>query len=425
MESLTGEQKALLLNEVSRISSGELLNANKDLASFLASGASDIDLSGCSLLRPEVCKDMFTSVGSMQLISMNISDCHPYMSGLMLSEVWDHVPRLEKLEFRATSLLLNFNRAIKDLAVKCERITHIDLSLSVNLSDDAVSTLLASCRELRVLKVANCPRITDDAFRVQPISSSLAELEMWGNRAITDVALQRIGCNEDIRLRRLLLTGTSTTSRGLQSLNLDEVRTLELGECELFVEDIRFILLSARNLERLDLSWCDNVEDEMLGRIAGHAQCLTHLDMRKCSEITDVSMEQLCSTRSQLVHLGLARCDSLGDSSVRSICNHCKTLQSLDLSWLNEVTAAGIEEVVCKLSCLTSLKLEGCKPLCDSHLEMASRNLKVLREFHMGWCNSPTDDMIDELVTKLPSVIVWDYYGREHVGDLAKKRTKP
>ena len=189
MESLTGEQKALLLNEVSRISSGELLNANKDLASFLASGASDIDLSGCSLLRPEVCKDMFTSVGSMQLISMNISDCHPYMSGLMLSEVWDHVPRLEKLEFRATSLLFNFNRAIKDLALKCERITHIDMSLSVNLSDDAVSTLLASCRELRVLKVANCPRLTDEAFRLQPISSSLAELEMWGNRAITGQGL--------------------------------------------------------------------------------------------------------------------------------------------------------------------------------------------------------------------------------------------
>ena len=101
-------------------------------------------------------------------------------------------------------------------------------------------------------------------------------------------------------MRRLLLTGTSTTSRGLQSLNLDELRTLELGECELFVEDIRFILFSAQNLERLDLSWCDNVEDEMLGRIAGHAHSLTHLDLRKCSEITDVSMEVCQSSRKDI-----------------------------------------------------------------------------------------------------------------------------
>eukprot|EP00960_Hanusia_phi_P054007 762521-Hanusia_phi.AAC.7 len=271
MDSLTCEQKALLLNEVSRISSGELLNTNQDLAIFLASGSLEIDLSGCSLLRPEVCKKMFTSIKSMPLTSLNISDCHPYMSGLMLSEVWGHVPRLERLEFRATSLLFNFNKAIMDLASKCANMCHIDLSLSINLSDDAVSALLAACKELTVLKVANCPRITDDAFKIQPSSSSLVELELWGNRAITDTALHRIGCNDKIHLRRLLLTGTNTTSKGLQCLNLDELQTLEMGECELFLDDIQFVLTSARNLERLDLSWCENIEDDMLSTIANNA----------------------------------------------------------------------------------------------------------------------------------------------------------
>ena len=95
----------------------------------------------------------------------------------------------------------------------------------------------------------------------------------------------------------LNLSGISedTTSDGLADivLNCNHLTSLNLGFCYEQVTDavIRFLSENCKDIEKLDLTWCDKLTDEGMANIGKHCKKLKHLIIIACHQITRAGID--------------------------------------------------------------------------------------------------------------------------------------
>ncbi|KAH8556919.1 hypothetical protein BGW37DRAFT_416514, partial [Umbelopsis sp. PMI_123] len=175
------------------------------------------------------------------------------------------------------------------------KLTHLNLSNCVKLTDLLASSVTKHCPLLTHLELACCSLITDDGltYMVSRLPG-LINLDLEDIFQITDVSVREIATHQK-NLRRLCLSGcVQVTDSAIINLVLE-------GEC-------------AHSLEQLELANCSLITDRALTTIA------THLAAKDISSMQSPILDStsVFSSKKRQLSVEVLDCNNITESGVRS-----------------------------------------------------------------------------------------------------------
>ncbi|XP_020236859.1 F-box/LRR-repeat protein 3 [Cajanus cajan] len=178
---------------------------------------------------------------------------------------------------------------------KCPYLEELDLT--DNEIDDEGLMSISSCSSLSSLKIGICLNITDRGLAyVGMRCSKLRELDLYRSTGVTDLGISAIaqGCS-DLQIINTSYC-TSITDRALISLSkCSNLTTLEIRGCLLATSiGLAAIAMNCRQLSRLDIKKCYNIDDSGMIPLAHFSQNLRQINL-SYSSVTDVGLLSLAS----------------------------------------------------------------------------------------------------------------------------------
>lgn len=119
-------------------------------------------------------------------------------------------------------------------------------------------------------------------------------------------------------------------------------------------------LSKLKQLKRLSVAQCHQIQDSDLTVIAKGCVSLTDLSLKNCSKIGEKGFLDLAKNLSRLVNLDLSRC-ALSDNAAVEISSRCRNLARLDISSCNQLTEKGILGIVKHCHGLQELDISRCR----------------------------------------------------------------
>lgn len=218
----------------------------------------DLDLTGCINVTRA-----YSHVGSTQLESLDLSDCHGVDdSGLVLT--LSQMPQLTFLYLR-----------------RCLRIT-----------DASLISVASYCSCLRQLSISDCSRVTDFGVRelAARLGPSLRYFSVGKCDRVSDAGLLVVA-RHCYKLRYLNARGcealsdsaTTALARGCPRL-----RALDLGKCDIGDVTLEALSTGCPNLKKLSLCGCERITDAGLQALAYYVRGLRQLNIGECPQVTKV-----------------------------------------------------------------------------------------------------------------------------------------
>lgn len=190
---------------------------------------------------------------------------------------------------------------------KCHYLEELDLT--DNEIDDEGLESIARCSRLSSLKLGICLNITDRGIAsVAMCCSKLKELDLYRSTGVTDLGISAIasGCPELEMINAAYCT--SITDRALFCLSkCPNLQTLEIRGCLLVTSiGLASIAMNCRQLNRLDIKKCYNIDDSGMIPLSHFSQNLRQINL-SYSSVTDVGLLSLagipCLQNFTLLHL--------------------------------------------------------------------------------------------------------------------------
>ena len=168
-------------------------------------------------------------------------------------------------------------------------------------------------------------------------------------------------------------------------------------------------------LQVLDVSWCDEMEEDAIMVAVRHCPDLRRLSTR-CVPVSDRLAVSLATHCSQLRSVSVARSDGVTDTGIRALCDGCPKLTRASFAWCLGVTDAGLECLMHRLPHLRWLDMEGCKAISPDIVRILDESpyRDRLRFLGLGWCNAAGKELVAELQQRCILLSVRDYFQEEH-----------
>ncbi|KAJ1257041.1 hypothetical protein BS78_K228700 [Paspalum vaginatum] len=261
-------------------------------------------------------------------------------------------------------LVLQKQESLSSLSLQCHNLIDVDLSDCESLTN-AICEVFSDgggCPMLRSLILDNCESLS----MVELNSSSLASLSLAGCRSMTHL---RLSCPN---LQNVNLDGCDHLQKaafcpvGLESLNL--------GICPKLI----VLCIEAPNMSILELKGCG-----VLSEASINCPRLTSLDASFCRQLGDDSLSRMAEACPLIEHLILSSCLSIDIDGLSSLhCLHKLTLLDLSYTFL-----INLKPVFDSCTQLKVLKLSACKYLSDSSLDALYREgaLPLLVELDLSY----------------------------------------
>eukprot|EP00698_Gefionella_okellyi_P009721 TRINITY_DN2491_c0_g5_i1.p1 TRINITY_DN2491_c0_g5~~TRINITY_DN2491_c0_g5_i1.p1 ORF type:complete len:712 (+),score=116.18 TRINITY_DN2491_c0_g5_i1:174-2309(+) len=263
-------------------------------------------------------------------------------------------------------------------------LTFVDVS-HTNVSDAGVQDLLSMCPNLSTLRLEACPEISDRALLLVSQCTQLLGLHLQASSQVSDVGLSAV--LQSCTLLHDLTVPDSCTSDSLQVMQE-----------------------YSRNLRSLDVSWCEQIDDECVSALAARCCKLTRLSCRKCTigtEAVGAITRHLTALRS----LVLTRCETIADSALRGIGDTLTALTHLNVSWVWNLTNDTFVHITQRCP-LIRLNVSGCKRLTDVCLRGLASTRPMLRSLNASWCDGISDDALRDVCRHCVGVLrAVNYYG--------------
>ena len=220
---------------------------------------------------------------------------------------------------------------------------------------------LAPDRKLRMLRLAHCPLLTDEAFTS---ASRWQPEEEAGSRALTP--------------------------------------------------PLRY---NAENLRILDLAHC-NITDESLDGIIAHAPKIQNLNITECRQLTDVALDCICRLGESLDVLSMSRVTNVTDAAVVRLARSCTKLRGVDFgcecllegSYMgrrtncipdcDKLTDLSVFELA-SLGGLRRLSLAGLHNITDIGIFAIAQQAVELERFHLAYCTQISLEAVHTLLKDL------------------------
>ncbi|KAG8378168.1 hypothetical protein BUALT_Bualt08G0109900 [Buddleja alternifolia] len=249
--------------------------------------------------------------------------CKKNMNNLVLSLV-PKFTKLQVLILRQDMSQLQ-DDGIEKIALYCRDLQELDLSKSFTLTDRSLYALARGCPNIVKLNISGCQAFSDTALGyLMGFCRKLKFLNLCGCvKTATDRALKAIGYN----------------CRQLQSLNL--------GWCDrVSDEGVKSLAYGCPDLRALDLCGCVLITDESVVALANNCLHLRSLGLYYCQNITDRAMYSLAQSRVKskhevwasvkknryeeegLTNLNISQCTALTPPAVQALCDSFPALHT-------------------------------------------------------------------------------------------------
>ncbi|KAH6943910.1 hypothetical protein HPB50_000624 [Hyalomma asiaticum] len=221
----------------------------------------------------------FTSLAHLRKLRYaSFSDC-------VLEEPETMVQHFSARPWPAIQLLNISSCGINDAVAKCisegmPTLVFLDVSQTSLLTDDAVRAIWTHLRLLRVLRMADCSNITDEALH-RP--GSLEECEPTSMACLAGLKeLNLGGCH--------LVSDAGVSA----AVFFPELTSLDIGRCTLLTPaSLKHIALHCPSLSKLVLRFCVQLDDGALTPVLRYLHRLRHLNIAGCRNVTDATIRNI------------------------------------------------------------------------------------------------------------------------------------
>ncbi|XP_055078559.1 dynein regulatory complex subunit 6 [Periophthalmus magnuspinnatus] len=311
--------------------------------------------------------------------------------------------------------------AFRYISAGCPALKQIVINDMPTLSDSCVMALLSRCHCLSVISLLDAPNLSDLAFKAIAEVAKLRSLYIEGNNQLTDVSWKAL-CTSSLGLRKLhaaectRLNNTSVKYMG----TLKHLQYLDISMCNVGNIGIKHLTdsLSAPKLRELNISYCSQITDTAVRRIALRLNRLYHLNLSYCGGLSDKSLEFLsdssicsldisgCSVQDQglasleRVHLRkivLAECIFVTDVGIENLCRNVKYLEDVDISYCAALTDRAIRTLSFYCRGLITLKMAACVKMTDMGIHYLTTGTPYLRQLDVSGCIHLTDRTVRHL----------------------------
>ncbi|XP_040521685.1 dynein regulatory complex subunit 6 isoform X2 [Gallus gallus] len=211
--------------------------------------------------------------------------------------------------------------------------------------------------------------------------------------------------------------------RNLQDLNLSECQGLN-------DESMRLIAEGCRSLLYLNLSYT-NITNGTLQLLSRNFPNLQYLSLAHCRKFTDKGLQYLGTGTGchKLIYLDLSGCIQISVDGFRNIANGCSGIQDLLINEMPTLTDRCIQALVQKCRQITSVvfldsphlsdttfkaltecklvkvRIEGNNQITDLSFKMMSKCCQYIRHIHFAGCPKITDVGL-KMISKLKNILV-------------------
>ncbi|PVF95519.1 RNI-like protein [Serendipita vermifera] len=254
----------------------------------------EIDLNGCTQIDEGAVRDIWTHCNHLR--ELRLAQC---------SNIGDFAfpasPRLAKPAStgagpsNTTPIVLPLLPPLL-LSRPLSHLRQLDL-MSVHITDEAVSGIVANAPRLRNLVLAKCSTLTDAAVRsISELGRHLQFLHLGHAAAITDSSIRHLA-KSCVRLRYVdLACCISLTDDSVRALAaLPKLRRIGLVRVPNLTDDaVRYLTARGNTLERVHLSYCERITVRAIYVLLKRLTRLTHLSLTGVPAFRRSELQQFC-----------------------------------------------------------------------------------------------------------------------------------
>ncbi|XP_056429458.1 dynein regulatory complex subunit 6 isoform X1 [Hyla sarda] len=323
------------------------------------------------------------------------------------------------------------DNCITTLLEKCQNILSISLLGSPHLSDAAFK-ILAQGRKLEKIRIEGNSLITDGSIKAIGRSSPyLNHIYIANCQKITDISLKAIASLKNITVLNVadcIRISDPGVRQVVEGPSGNKIRELNLTNC-LRVSDLSLLRIAQKchNLNFLSLRFCENVTDsgiELLGNMAslisidisgtsitdqglaalGAQSKIRELSVSECQGITDIGIQKFCHQSKDLEALDISHCLQVSNNTVKTIAFCCKMLTSINISGCPKITDISIQYLSGGCRYLHIIDISGDIHLSDKALKYLQKGCRQLRTLRMRYCKSITKAAVLKIESKYQNV---------------------
>jgi F-box and leucine-rich repeat protein GRR1 len=234
------------------------------------------------------------------------------------------------------------DESIIALTQNCPNLLEIDV-VNCSITNDSLVSIFTHCRELRELKVNQCQYIHDFGFIKSPLTTGyydqLRILDLTNVVQITDKTVECITLAAP-KIRNLILNKcVNITDHGITSISRlgRYLHYIHLGSCRHITDEAVIHLASkCTRIRYIDLASCHKLGDDTVLALASLPK-LKRIGLVKCTRITNraiLALTRNARTSVSLERIHLSYCDQLTVQAISVLVMHCKRLTHLSLSFV-------------------------------------------------------------------------------------------
>ncbi|XP_030517496.2 F-box/LRR-repeat protein 3-like [Rhodamnia argentea] len=354
-----------------------------------------LDLSNQESLRFDGLREIGSKFGALRVLVLS-------KIGLLaddeLVSIADYFPLLEELDISYPRLSWVTDDCISVLSQKLQRLSRIDVSGNLSLSDQSLVVLSVNCLCLREIVFRLCSLITG-----RGIASLIKRRPHLVSLALTGMKMDRIFYEE--------LVDSFGYAESLSSLDFSGP----------FIWDGLLMSVAEANipLERLNLSDASGwFSFNGIRKIMLKHRGIKILDLKKVDFLADGNMSVICRDLRSLNSVNFTHCFNLTTTTLYNLMRHCPFLKQIIMEWTNLRMDDGNETDMVVNSQVRSLSIAGNVNLTDDCLMKIGGMCPNLWYLDVGVCLKITGDGISGVLKSCPEIKHLETHYLENLGNL-------
>nr|XP_033815510.1 dynein regulatory complex subunit 6 isoform X2 [Geotrypetes seraphini] len=255
---------------------------------------------------------------------------------------------------------------ILPLIEQCQQLTSISLLGSPHLSDNTFKAL-AQGKKLSRIRIEGNNWITDSSFKsFSKQCLHLSHIYVADCQKITDHGLKALASMKNILVLNVadcIRISDPGVRHFLEGSSGPKIRELNLTNC-VRISDVSLLRIAqrCRSLTYLSLRYCENVTDSGI-ELLGNMLSLISIDLSG-TNISDQGLAALGAS-GNIKELIVSECLAITDMGMKKFCQQVKELERLDVSHCLKMTNQSMKAVAFCCQKLTALAIAGCPKICS------------------------------------------------------------
>ncbi|KAJ6803530.1 putative F-box/LRR-repeat protein 3 [Iris pallida] len=293
--SLVTPSLASSLQKLGKLESIKLDGCSMTTSGLIAIGSSCIALKELSLSKCSGVTDeglSYVVAKHRDLLKLDITCCR-MITDASLASITSSCTSLISLRMESCSLISKYGFVL--IGQRCRLLEELDLT-DTELDNEGLKAI-SGCYKLSSLKIGICLNINEEGLvHVGNGCREIHELDLYRSVGVTDASISAIARGCPMLQIINLAYCTKITNNALRSLSkCSMLNTLEIRGCSQVSSAALYdIALGCRQIIKLDIKKCYNIDDAGMLPLARFSQNLREINLSYCS-ISDVGLLSLAS----------------------------------------------------------------------------------------------------------------------------------